>query len=232
MAEFHFVEDYERIVARLIEQYPMDEAMSYAVGGGYEAVGEIEADIVQWAGLKEGMTVFDLGCGSGRLAHAISKQITKLEFTGADIVQSLLDYAAAKTPQNYRFVLNRALSIPMPDVSVDVCSAFSVFTHLLHSETYLYLEDMFRALKPGSQVVMSFLEFADPNHWAAFMDEYKARKTQTPYHLNSLIERPVIDIWATRIGFDKAVFVSADAAPWDTYALGQSVAILRKPTSC
>jgi hypothetical protein len=32
MAESHFVEDYERLVAQLIEKYPIDEAMSLAVG--------------------------------------------------------------------------------------------------------------------------------------------------------------------------------------------------------
>lgn len=32
MAEFHFVEDYETYVRRLISSYPIDEAMSLALG--------------------------------------------------------------------------------------------------------------------------------------------------------------------------------------------------------
>jgi hypothetical protein len=32
MAEFHFVEDYERLVEELIRNYPIDEAMERAVG--------------------------------------------------------------------------------------------------------------------------------------------------------------------------------------------------------
>ena len=52
MAEFHFVEDYERHVARLLEQHSEDEAMSLAVGGSYAEFGVIEADILVYAGLK------------------------------------------------------------------------------------------------------------------------------------------------------------------------------------
>ena len=59
-------------------------------------------------------------------------------------------------------MLNRALYIPAPDACADMVCAFSVFTHLLHTETYLYLEDIRRVLRPGGRLVFSFLEFANP----------------------------------------------------------------------
>jgi len=69
MAQFHFVEDYEKLIAHMIATHPIDEAMALAVGGGpYEIFGQMEADILEAAGLAEGMRVVDLGCGSGRLA--------------------------------------------------------------------------------------------------------------------------------------------------------------------
>src|ERR1700736_6158594 len=118
MAQFHFVEDYEKLVANLIEKYPIDEAMSIAVGGGsyheYREIGATEAEILRYAGLKDGMSLVDLGCGSGRLASELGRSMN-IEFTGIDIVQSLLDYAKTKTPSNYRFLLHRALSIPSED---------------------------------------------------------------------------------------------------------------------
>jgi hypothetical protein len=57
MAQFHFVEDYERHVADLIEKHPMDEAMSLAVGGSFNEIGAIEADILRYAGLKDGYDI-------------------------------------------------------------------------------------------------------------------------------------------------------------------------------
>jgi len=136
MAEFHFVEDYENHVRSLIA---IDEAMSLAVGGQYKEFGAIERAVLQYAGLKNGMSLIDLGCGSGRLASELSGRM-KIEYLGIDIIQELLTYAQSKSDEAYRFVVNRALNIPSSDSSADMVSAFSVFTHLLHAETYLYLE--------------------------------------------------------------------------------------------
>ena len=97
MAEFHFVEDYERHVQALIAAHPFDEAMSLAVGGAYEIVGEIERDLLRYAGLRDGMALVDLGCGSGRLASALGRSM-RIDYLGTDIVQALLDYAASRTP--------------------------------------------------------------------------------------------------------------------------------------
>ena len=146
MAEFHFVEDYERLVADLIAKHPIEEAMSLAVGGYYDQIGQVEGHLLRWAGLANGMSVVDLGCGSGRLAHALGKAFA-INYLGVDIVQALLDYAATKSPTNYSFVLNRSLTLPADEKSADFVTAFSVFTHLLPSESYLYMEDARRVLK-------------------------------------------------------------------------------------
>ncbi|MFN2202067.1 MAG: class I SAM-dependent methyltransferase [Caldilineaceae bacterium] len=229
MAEFHFVEDYERVVEELLRTYPIDEAMERAVGGQYERLGKIETDLLCWAGLRDGMTLVDVGCGSGRLAHAISK-VRHIEYIGTDIVQSLLDYAKTKSPPHYQFKLHRSLSVPIPDASCDFVCAFSVFTHLLHEESYLYLEDARRALRPGGAVVLSFLEFGDPSHWVAFEGAVEGQRTRTRPHLNTFIERGALDAWANHLGFLREEFVSGSEAPWRGEPLWQSLAILRKPS--
>jgi ubiquinone/menaquinone biosynthesis C-methylase UbiE len=224
MAEFHFVEDYERLVARLLSEYPEDEAMSRAVGGAYGHIGAIESDILVHAGLEDGMSVIDLGCGSGRLATALSERAFDIDYLGIDIVQSLLDYAAKKAPR-YRFVLHRELSLPAANSSADIVSAFSVFTHLLHHETYIYMEDARRVLKPGGKLVFSFLEFEAAAHWDIFVDTIDAQRHNRTPHLNSFIERDVIRRWAQRLNYGAPVFHDAGQVPGST-PLGQSVAIL------
>src|SRR6476660_5070651 len=113
--------------------------MSLAVGGGYDLIGQIEAAALCHVDLCNGMTLIDLGCGSGRLAVAI--RIVSIDYLGVDIIQDLMDYARTKSPPTYRFVLNRSLNIPAPDASADYVAAFSVFTHLLQPEIFLYMED-------------------------------------------------------------------------------------------
>lgn len=55
--KFHFVEDYEKLVGRLLRTKPLDDAMSAAVGGGYEIFGQIEAG---YSGVRD----FGTGCAS------------------------------------------------------------------------------------------------------------------------------------------------------------------------
>jgi ubiquinone/menaquinone biosynthesis C-methylase UbiE len=231
MAQFHFVEDYERVVAQLIATMPIDDAMSAAVGevGTYLKIGAIERDLLIWAGLKAGMSIVDLGCGSGRLAHALGQSVN-VEYLGIDIIQSLLDYAKSKSPPHYIFKVHRQLSIPTSDRSADFVTAFSVFTHLLHSESYLYLQDIRRVLKPNGKLIFSFLEFADPNHWPAFARDIETRRANGAVVVSALvtmIERNAIKCWAERLGFTVERIVDGNNAPWGTGPLGQSIAILR-----
>jgi ubiquinone/menaquinone biosynthesis C-methylase UbiE len=229
MADFHFVEDYEKLVAELLATRPLDEAMAAAVGGDFESVGIIERAVVRHAGLRDGMTLIDLGCGSGRLAWALG-QTMQVQYTGIDIVQALLDYARGKAPSHYRFMLNRTLRIPVPDASADMVSAFSVFTHLLHAETYLYMEDIFRVLRPGGRLVFSFLEFADPEHWLVFSGTVNAQRVSMTPHLNQFIERNAIELWCAKLGYMLERFIGGAETPWgDAKALWQTVAVARRP---
>ncbi|WP_428539193.1 class I SAM-dependent methyltransferase [Rhodopila sp.] len=228
MAEFHFVEDYERHVAALIAAHPIDEAMSLAVGGHFELIGAIELGILKHAGLTSSAAVFDLGCGSGRLAMALSDSGMVVEYTGTDVVRSLLDYAATKCRRGFRFVLNRELTIPVPSGSIDIACAFSVFTHLLHHESFSYLEQMQRAVRPGGRIVFSFLEFAEPAHWPIFQHTVQTQRAGGNPPLNQFIERNVIASWATHLGLkiDSFIDASTDTGPG---ALGQATAILSLP---
>jgi SAM-dependent methyltransferase len=229
VAEFHFVEDYERYVADLVARHPIDEAMSLAVGGWFEHIGLVEAAAMRHVGLHDSMALIDLGCGSGRLAWALGRQM-QLDYLGIDVVQALLDYAASKSPPEYRFVLNRTLSIPAPDGSADMVCAFSVFTHLLHAESYIYMDDIRRALRPGGRLVFSFLEFAMPSNWDVFVATVDGQRNSRQPHLNQFIERNVIAAWADRLGYRVQAFIDATANPWgEPGSLGQSIAILQLP---
>jgi ubiquinone/menaquinone biosynthesis C-methylase UbiE len=229
VAQFHFVEDYEKHVATLVAAHPIDEAMALAVGGNYDGVGQIETSILKAAGLRSGMSVFDLGCGSGRLAAALGRERgLDIEYLGTDVVQDLLDYAKSKTPTHFRYARHRELSVPAEDKSIDIACAFSVFTHLLHHESYIYLEDIKRVLKPGGKIVFSFLEFASTSHWNVFEITVNAARTATMPPLNQFIERNAIDVWAKRLGLFIERYVEGGEGVAGAAPLGQCTVILRK----
>ena len=229
MTKFHFVKDYERLALYLRLKHSREEAMSLAVGGQYEQFGLKEAEILQYAGLRDDQSLLDFGCGSGRLAWALGQKNISIDYCGIDIVKTFLRYAKKKSPPDYRFILNRSLSIPLPDASFDMASAFSVFTHLLHHESYNYLEELHRVVRPGGTVVFSFLEFSEPTHWEMFQYTIRAyRKARLP-HLNQYIERSQIKLWSEKIGYQDASFIASTDSPWgNTGAIGQSLAILQR----
>ena len=134
--------------------------------------------------------------------------------------------ARTKSPRHFRFAVNQAISVPADAESVDIACSFSVFTHLLHHESFMYLKDMHRALKHGGKLVFSFLEFAAPQHWVIFEETANAKELP---HLNMFIERNAIQTWAEKLGFEIERFVGCDERVGDEEALGQSAVVLRKP---
>ena len=197
--------------------------MSLAVGGAYDEVGRAEVAILRQFGLTDGMAVIDLGCGSGRLAKHLGLNFQGLEYLGIDVIQEFLDYAAARSPPHFRFILNQELCIPAPTNSVDFVAAFSVFTHLLHEETYLYLQDARRVLRAGRPIVLSFLE--SMHGWQIFEEMLNHRRASNKGHLNMFTERSQIEAWAKHLGMELTAFDFGSLHD----AGGQSIAVLTKP---
>lgn len=192
--EPHFVREYQHLVTKALALYPTDKAMSLVVGGNFDRAGDAQRALLRWIGLRDGMRLLDFGCGSGRLASALAREAMRIDYYGIEVDQRLLDFAKSKASGHFRFATSHALTIPAPDASADMVCAFSVFTHLRQSETYLYLEDIRRVLRPGGKLVFSFLEFAQPLYWKIFEETLsKERRNMLP-HLNEFIERNAIQV--------------------------------------
>lgn len=195
-----YVQEYEAYVARMQKLFDHDEAMAYAVGGGdFSKVGQWELELLTSVGLSEGQRIIDVGCGSGRLSAALTRRFgDRVSYLGLDIVQTMLDYAATVSDPSYRFALNTELSIPAPDASCDFIVFFSVVTHLLHEESFRYLRDARRALKPDGRLALTFLE--SRQNWGIF--ERVVEVSQDPaIHepLVMFIERPMLEVWAEHL---------------------------------
>lgn len=215
----HYVRDYRKHVRNLIANHPLDEAMSLAVGGHFDEIGNIVAEIVMRCGATNSSSIIDLGCGSGRLAKHIGIRLPDIQYLGIDVVQELLDYAATKSPPHFRFLLNWEPKIPASDASADMVVAFSVFTHLYHEESFAYLRDIKRVLKPGGAAVFSFLETA--TNWATFEHLVACVGQPRTSELTMFMERSQIEAWASRLGMRVQEY---NPGP----PLGQTVAVLTR----
>lgn len=221
-----------------------DQAMANAVGAQFEAFGIIEKEMLRFYGLTENGYLIDVGCGSGRLAIPLSSWL-KGRYLGTDIVPELVSFASAQCRRSdWRFQAVETLSIPESGNVADMVCFFSVLTHLLHEQSYIYLEEAYRVLKPGGRAIFSFLEFSMPSHWCVFANTVEDARGRNEAPLNVFISREAVAIWAEHLGFSIVDIRSGDE-PFVPLAnplrlddgrivegfgnLGQSICVLQKP---
>ena len=241
--KLHSVASYAQWVDYLLKHYPEEQALSIAVGGDYEDIGVYEHALLRTHGLQPDHCIIDVGCGSGRLAWQL-RHTRGLRYIGTDPVPALIDYARRKVDRpDFQFLVETENQLPVEAGSADLVVFFSVLTHLLHEESYAYLESARDALKPGGRVIFSFLEFAVPVNWPIFQNCVGwARSNGNAGHLNVFLHRGDLRLWAEKLGFNVEAMLygdgpivavdavaATDRVPAGRYPLGQSLCVLRKP---
>jgi len=199
---------YPYLVETLKRNHDYEEAMSLAVGGRYYDIGAIERQILIQAGLLAGHTLIDVGCGSGRTAYALRTYLDG-SYIGYDIVPELVEYAKEKCQRpDWKFGTVDRIQIPEPDGSADMVCFFSVFTHLLHEQSFNYLREAVRVLKPGGAIIFSFLEYGIPGHWSIFEQALAGQEDKAP--LNVFLAREIVQIWAGHLDCEIDTLESGD----------------------
>ena len=113
--------------------------------------------------------VLDLATGSGDVAFALSRSLTRsTQITGMDFCQPMLDRAIAKQAarpaaeyKNVNFKVGDGLALPLPDDCVDVVTIAFGLRNLADRDRGL--REMRRVLRPGGALFV--LEFSQPHAW-------------------------------------------------------------------
>lgn len=231
----HSIRDYQALVQKHLRKRPDDPrlALANAIGAetmeGFYAQGDAHAAVLRYHGLANEMSIYDLGCGCGRTAQALHRSGWKGNYIGADVVPGLLAEFARQCP-GYRTVLNYKRTIEAHDESLDIVFNWSVFTHLLPTESFLYMLDAFRALKPGGKLIFSFLELEEPEHdriWHAKLE--RLRKGHHDEQLDTFLHRDWIRRFARDAGFAEPQFTDGtDEANHPRF--WQAIAVIQKPS--
>src|SRR4051812_15740956 len=232
---------YPAFFQHVLKERPDDAAMIEAVGGG-DHIGDIELTLLDRFGLAPDSYVIDVGCGSGRLARPLGR-LPQVRYLGTDISQTLLDYAAkSRGRADFQFKCVEGTKIPERNGVADLVVFFSVGTHLLQEEFFLYLEDARRVLKPAGRIIFSFLDVTLPGVRVVFQRTVEAARSGQRFHLNTFIGHSDIPAWADMLQMRLVDLLRGDhpvgkASPAtravlseavaDRY-LGQSVAVLEK----
>lgn len=235
---------YREHVAGLVASFPVDQAMSLAIGGDWDAIGALEVGVLRLAGFRDEHDLLDIGCGSGRLAKMLERDGHVGAYLGIDVVPQLIDHARTTLPPRCRFAVGDGLSVDAEPEGFDFACMFSVATHLPFEAVYLLLEQCTAALRPGGSVVVSFLEFADPRHMAVWDSSVATFETARVH--NQFIHREDLAFFGERVGLQVEGVHSGDSTlipvngthSFDdgtvidgTGRLGQSWMVFSKPVS-
>lgn len=94
-------------------------------------------------------SLLDIGCASGRLLRHMRLQLGASTVLGCDINRLHVDWCCRHLPPGIGVFQNTAVPhLPLPDASLDLVSAFSIFTHVESFDT-TWLMEIRRILKPG-----------------------------------------------------------------------------------
>lgn len=110
-------------------------------------------------GLAEGMTVLDLGCGTGLFTAEMARQVGATGIVHAlDIQSALVEKARQRIDEaglsnRVRFHQSGAYRLPLADASVDIAILIATFSEIPNG--LLLLEELRRVLKPGGRIGIS-----------------------------------------------------------------------------
>lgn len=121
-------------------------------------------------------SVFDFGCGCGRLARQLIQQRPRpRRYVGIDLHAGMVAWCQrnlAPHAPGFEFhhhdVLNLGLNpagraaqlpFPAPDRSASLVLAWSVFTHVNQAQAEFYLAEVARVLRPGGLLLATFFLF-------------------------------------------------------------------------
>ncbi|TSD93145.1 class I SAM-dependent methyltransferase [Skermania sp. ID1734] len=141
----------------------------------YHAVGTEFVRYFTEYGLSPDASVLDIGCGSGRIAIALTEFLSPgANYQGFDIVPSAIEWCQREISSRYnnfefyvadvrnRFynpngpVTGSQYRFPHDDSTFDFVFLTSVFTHLLPADLENYLAEIARVLKPGGRCLATF----------------------------------------------------------------------------
>jgi SAM-dependent methyltransferase len=196
-----FRKTHRRLLRYLRSSHSNEQAVRLAVGGEFEAVGILLRETLIYHGLRKADYLIDVGCGSGRLAKPLADYLTG-KYLGIDVVPGLVAYARRLVSRaDWRFEVAEGLTIPEADQRADMVCFFSVLTHLLHEESFAYLREAKRVLKPGGRILLSFLDFRVAMHWESFESNLRDIGVGSQ-PLNVFLSADMLREWAKRLELD------------------------------
>lgn len=136
--------------------------------------------------LKPGMTVADIGAGSGYYSSLISKQIGKGKVYAVDVEPEMIAFLDARIKKeklsNLVTVLGTEKSVSLPEASIDMMLLVDVYHEF--SFPYEMGSSMYKALKPDGKLIL--VEFRSEDASVPIKEIHKMSERQSVKELKAV----------------------------------------------
>jgi ubiquinone/menaquinone biosynthesis C-methylase UbiE len=151
---------------------------AYYETGETTVKGSLDNALENLAVSPEGLTVYEVGCGAGRLTvHLASrfKKVVAMDVSG-EMLKAARAAAKAREIKNVKFVEGNGTDFqPQTDASVDVVYSAIVFQHIPNVDNQLgYIREMARILRPGGLFLISL--YGNEEEYAFLKTEWEKRR--------------------------------------------------------
>jgi SAM-dependent methyltransferase len=114
--------------------------------------------------LGSGTRALDFGCGWGRYLRFLNKDVSSDALFGVDVNAEILADCARMGVPGRLSRIEPLGTLPLPDESIDVAMAYSVFTHLPEAVHLHWMRELTRVCRPGAVMFLTtqprrFLDF-------------------------------------------------------------------------
>jgi ubiquinone/menaquinone biosynthesis C-methylase UbiE len=157
-----------KIVRKLVH-FPAPAFIGHLLDSGYRRRIQPPSQLIERSGIKKGMQVLDLGCGSGAFTTFIARAVGEkgrvyaLDIQ-ADMLKQLenkLSKPENKDIQNIKLIEGNAYELPFDKGSLDLVNMVTVLQEI--PDRNKALQEVKRVLKPGGFLAVTEL-FPDPDY--------------------------------------------------------------------
>jgi ubiquinone/menaquinone biosynthesis C-methylase UbiE len=156
-------------LVRKLHPFPAPVFIGKLLDSSYRRRIQPPRQLIERAGIKKGMNVLDLGCGSGAFTPSIARTVGRSgKVYALDIQADMLKQLERKLSRpenrdikNVKMIESNAYELPFDDSSLDVVNMVTVLPEI--PDRNRALAEVKRVLKPGGLLAVTEL-FPDPDY--------------------------------------------------------------------
>ncbi len=156
-------------VIRKLFRFPAPAFIGHLLDSGYRRRIQSPAQLIRRSGIKRGMHVLDLGCGSGAFTPFVARAVgEKGKVYALDIQADMLEQLEKKLSKpenkdikNIKVIEGNAYELPFDNGSLDLVYLVTVLQEI--PDRNRALQEVNRVLKPGGVLAVTEL-FPDPDY--------------------------------------------------------------------